>query len=54
MISPQNIAVGVTTVGLIGHEGEILRRTFWHSVLLATLIGLLACAQAYVIPWMIP
>jgi lactate permease len=54
MISPQNIAVGVTTVGLIGHEGEILRRTFWHSVLLATLIGLLASAQAYVIPWMIP
>ena len=54
MISPQNIAVGVTTVGLIGHEGEILRSTFWHSVVLATLIGLLACAQAYVIPWMIP
>lgn len=54
MISPQNIAVGVTTVGLIGHEGEILHRTFWHSVILATLIGLLACAQAYVIPWMIP
>ena len=54
MISPQNIAVGVTTVGLIGHEGDILRRTFWHSVVLATFIGLLACAQAYVIPWMIP
>ena len=54
MISPQNIAVGVTTVGLIGQEGEILRSTFWHSVVLATLIGLLACAQAYVIPWMMP
>jgi L-lactate transport len=54
MISPQNIAVGVTTVGLIGEEGEILRSTFWHSVVLATLIGLLACAQAYVIPWMMP
>jgi lactate permease len=54
MISPQNIAVGVTTVGLIGHEGEVLRNTFWHSVIFATLIGLLACAQAYAIPWMIP
>jgi len=54
MISPQNIAVGVTTVGLIGHEGEVLRSTFWHSVIFATLIGLLACAQAYVIPWMVP
>jgi lactate permease len=54
MISPQNIAVGVSTVGLIGHEGEVLRNTFWHSVIFATLIGLLACAQAYAIPWMIP
>jgi lactate permease len=54
MISPQNIAVGVTTVGLIGHEGEVLRNAFWHSVIFATLIGLLACAQAYAIPWMIP
>jgi lactate permease len=54
MISPQNIAVGVTTVGLIGREGEVLRSTFWHSVALATFIGLLACAQAYLVPWMIP
>lgn len=54
MISPQNISVGVSTVGLIGHEGEVLRSTFWHSVIFATFIGLLACAQAYVVPWMIP
>jgi lactate permease len=54
MISPQNIAIGVTTVGLIGHEGEVLRSTFKHSVIFATLIGLLACVQAYVIPWIIP
>jgi glycolate permease len=54
MISPQNIAVGVTTVGLIGQEGRILRATFWHSILLAGLIGLLACVQAYWVPWMAP
>src|SRR6266550_1701976 len=54
MISPQNISVGVSTVGLIGHEGEVLRSTFWHSVAFATFIGLLACAQAYLVPWMIP
>ena len=54
MISPQNIAVGVTTVGLIGQEGSVLRRTFWHSVLLAGLLGILAFAQAYWIPGMIP
>lgn len=54
MISPQNIAVGVTTVGLIGQEGRILRTTFWHSILFAAIIGLLAYAQAYWVPWMVP
>jgi lactate permease len=47
MISPQNIAVGVTTVGLVGREGEILRRTFWHSLLLPLGLSVLAFAQAY-------
>jgi L-lactate transport len=54
MISPQNIAVGVTTVGLIGEEGKILRATFWHSILLAALISAVAFAQAYWLQWMIP
>jgi lactate permease len=54
MISPQNIAVGVTTVGLIGQEGKILRATFWHSVLLAAMLGLVALAQAYWVPGMVP
>ena len=54
MISPQNIAVGVTTVGLIGEEGRVLRSTFWHSIFLAALIALLALAQAHFLAWMIP
>ena len=54
MISPQNIAVGVTTVGLIGQEGTILRRTFWHSILLAGLLGVLAFAQAHWLSGMVP
>jgi lactate permease len=54
MISPQNIAVGVTTVGLVGHEGEILRSTFWHSILLALGLSLLAFAQAHGLKWMVP
>lgn len=54
MISPQNIAIGVTTVGLIGQEGKVLHSTFWHSVLLAALLGLIAYAQAYYIPGMVP
>ncbi len=54
MISPQNIAVGVTTVGLVGHEGDVLRSTFGHSLLMALLISLIAFAQAYWLGWMIP
>jgi lactate permease len=54
MISPQNIAVGVTTVGLVGQEGRVLHGTFWHSVALAGLIGLIAFAQAYFLPGMVP
>jgi lactate permease len=54
MISPQNIAVGVTTVGLIGQEGEILRRTFWHSLLLPLGLSVLAFAQAYWLKGMVP
>jgi glycolate permease len=54
MISPQNIAVGVTTVGLIAQEGKVLRSSFWHSVAFATLVGVLAYAQAYWFPGMVP
>jgi L-lactate permease len=54
MISPQNIAVGVTTVGLTGKEGEILHEIFWHSVAFAAVLSLLAFAQAYVLRWMVP
>jgi L-lactate transport len=54
MISPQNIAVGVTTVGLVGKEGDVLRSTFWHSIVFAGVISLLAFAQAYGLKWMVP
>ncbi len=54
MISPQNICIGVTTVGLIGREGEVLRTTFWHSIVLAGLLSALALAQAHVLAWMVP
>jgi len=53
MISPQNIAVGVTTVGLIAQEGKVLRSSFWHSLAFATLVGVLAYAQAYWFTWMV-
>lgn len=54
MISPQNIAVGVTTVGLARREGGIVREIFWHSIAFAAVLSLLAFAQAYILRWMVP
>jgi lactate permease len=52
MISPQNLSVGAAGVEAAGREGEILRRVLAHSLLLTSLLGVLAMLQAYVWPWM--
>lgn len=54
MISPQNIATGTSVTGMTGREGEVLARTFKHSIALALILGLLVLLQQYVFPWMIP
>ncbi|PYR38089.1 MAG: hypothetical protein DMF90_04505 [Acidobacteria bacterium] len=54
MISPQNLSVGAAGVGAVGREGEILARVAVHSLVLTTLMGVLAMLQAYVVPWMVP
>jgi lactate permease len=54
MVSPQNVTTGVSTTNLIGKEGLIIRRTFFHSIFLAVLLGLLVLAQQYLIPGIIP
>ncbi|MDR5812899.1 L-lactate permease [Caballeronia sp. LZ033] len=54
MISPQNIATGVATTELKGREGLVFARTFWHSILLTVLLGVLVWLQQNVLTWMIP
>ena len=54
MISPQNLSVGAAGVGAVGREGEILARVVVHSLILTTMMGLVAMLQAYVVPWMAP
>ncbi len=39
MIDAQSIVVAGAATGYIGHEGVILRRIFWHSLALASLVG---------------
>jgi len=40
MIDAQSIVVAGAATDFVGHEGLILRRVFWHSVVLASLVGL--------------
>jgi len=54
MIDAQSIVVSAAATNQPGGEGPILRYVFWHSIALATLMGLLTLAQAYLFPWMIP
>jgi len=51
MIDAQSIVVASTATRWFGHEGEILRFVFWHSVVLAALVGLVVTLQAYVYPF---
>jgi lactate permease len=54
MISPQNIATGVAVTNLKGREGDVVARTFIHSVVLTTLLAVLVLVQQYVVPQIIP
>jgi lactate permease len=51
MIDAQSIVVASTATRWYGHEGEILRYVFFHSLALAALVGLLVTLQAYVFPF---
>jgi lactate permease len=51
MIDAQSIVVASTATQWYGHEGDILRYVFFHSLALAALVGLLVMAQAYVWPF---
>jgi lactate permease len=54
MISPQNIATGVSVTNLKGHEGVVFARTFVHSVILTLMLSGLVVVEQFVIPWIIP
>ncbi len=51
MVDAQSIVVASTATNWYGHEGEILRWVFLHSLALAVLMGLLVYLQAYVPPF---
>jgi len=54
MISPQNIATGVSVTNLKGQEGVVFARTFWHSIILTLILAVLVVLQQFVFPSIIP
>jgi lactate permease len=51
MIDAQSIVVASTATQWYGHEGQILRYVFWHSIALASLVGIFVFLMAYVYPF---
>jgi lactate permease len=51
MIDAQSICVASTATGWVGQEWRILRFVFLHSLLLASLVGVLVMLQQYVHPF---
>ncbi|SCK61003.1 lactate permease [Variovorax sp. HW608] len=51
MIDAQSIVVASTATRWFNHEGDILRYVFFHSIALASLVGVFVTLQAYVWPF---
>ena len=55
MISPQNLTIAATAVGLLGRESDILRKVLWWSVgMLVVLCLLIGLQSTPVLSWMLP
>ena len=54
MISPQNLTIAATAVGLVGQESAIFRRVIWWSLGMLVALCLLVGLQSNVLSWMIP
>lgn len=54
MIDAQSIVVSSAATKQVGNEAAIFKAVFVHSIVLASLVGLIVMFYAYVIPWAIP
>ena len=54
LVSPQNLTIVATAVGLVGRESEILRKVVLWSVGLLIALSIINGLQATVLSWMIP
>ncbi len=54
MIDAQSLVVVSTATNIYGREAEIFKAVFKHSVILASLVGLVVMGYAYLWPWLTP
>jgi lactate permease len=54
MIDAQSICIATAATNQVGNEGSIFRFVFWHSVALASIVGIIVMMYAYVFPQFIP
>jgi len=54
MIDAQSIVVATAATNQVGNEGAIFRAVIWHSIALASIVGLIVLAYAYVVPYLVP
>ncbi len=54
MVDAQSICVATAATNTLGTEGSIFRKVFWHSVALASIVGIIVMLYAYVFQRAIP
>src|SRR5689334_17265971 len=54
MVDAQSITVATAATNQLGNEGRIFRWVFWHSVGLASIVGVIVMLYAYIFPHVIP
>jgi lactate permease len=54
MIDAQSIVVAATATQQVGNEAAIFKAVFWHSIVLASIVGLIVMLYAFVMPWIVP
>ena len=54
MVSPQSIAVGAASVGLVGKEADLLRFTLKHSFIMLAILSVITFLQAYYLKIVVP
>jgi lactate permease len=50
MIDAQSICVATAATNQIGREADIFKAVVWHSIILASVVGIITLLQAYVYP----